>query len=267
MTQSSPAPSEGRIVVERSGALMLIGIDRPAKRNGFTPTMFEELGRAYQRFEDEPDTRVAVLHAFGDHFSAGLQLDQFTEALGAGRHLAPAGLVDPFQLHPPLRTKPCVAAMQGICFTIAVELMLASDIVVAASDCRFAQVEVRRGIMANHGATLRLVERAGWGNAMLHLLTGDEFGAEAAYRMGLVQEIVAPGRQLERAIEIAERIAAQAPLAVVATLANAQTMIRERFPAAVAELGATQQRLFASKDAVEGIRSFTERRTAAFKGS
>ena len=81
-----------------------------------------------------------------------------------------------------------------------------------------------------------------------------------------MQEIVPAGRQLERAIEIAGRIAAQAPLAVSATLASAQTRIREGFPVAVAELGAIQKQLFASEDATEGVRSFADRRTAVFTG-
>jgi enoyl-CoA hydratase/carnithine racemase len=259
-------PPEGRIRVERVGALMLIGVDRPAKLNGFTPQMFDQLSLAYQRFEDDRDARVAVLHAFGPHFSAGLQLDLFEDRFLAGRSLSTEGLVDPFQLRPPFRTKPCVAAMQGICFTVACELMLAADIVVAASDCRFAQLEVKRGVMANHGATLRMVERAGWGDAMLYLLTGDEFGAEIAHRMRFVQEIVEPGRQLERAIEIAERIAAQAPLAVAATLASARKMIREGQLSAVAELGSVQADLLKTEDAAEGVQSFRERRSAVFLG-
>ena len=266
MSELAPPPPKGRIRVERRGALMLIGVDRPAKLNGFTPQMFAELSLAYQRFEDDAEARVAVLHAFGAHFSAGLQLDLFEERLRAGRSLSTEGLVDPFQLRPPLRTKPCIAAMQGVCFTIACELMLAADVVVAASDCRFAQVEVKRGIMANHGATLRMVERAGWGNAMLYLLTGDEFGADTAMRFGLVQEVVEPGEQLERAVEIAERIAAQAPLAVAVTLASARSMVRAGYDAAIAELGPVQRRLLFSEDAAEGVRSFRERRVAAFTG-
>jgi enoyl-CoA hydratase/carnithine racemase len=266
MSEVEPPPPEGRIRVERLGGLMLIGVDRPAKLNGFTPQMFDELSLAYQRFEDEGDARVAVLHAFGKHFSAGLQLDLFEQRLLSGRPLSTEGLVDPFQLRPPFRTKPCVAAMQGICFTVACELMLAADIVVAASDCRFAQLEVKRGIMANHGATLRMVERAGWGDAMLYLLTGDEFGAEVARRMRLVQEIVEPGQQLQRAIEIAERIAAQAPLAVAATIASARTMIRDGHPKAAAELGPVQAALLKTEDAAEGVQSFRERRAAVFRG-
>jgi enoyl-CoA hydratase/carnithine racemase len=266
MSETAPPPPEGRIRTERRGPLLMIGIDRPAKLNGFTPEMLDQLCRAYQRLEDDHDARVAVLHAFGPHFSAGLQLDLFEERFRRGRLLPTEGLVDPFQLTPPLRTKPCVVAMQGICFTIACELMLAADVVVAASDCRFAQLEVQRGVMANHGATLRIVERAGWGDAMRYLLTGDEFGAAEAHRMRLAQEIVEPGRQLARAIEIAERIAAQAPLAVAATLANARTMVREGFSAAAAELGPVQARLIETEDAAEGVQSFRERRSAVFKG-
>jgi enoyl-CoA hydratase/carnithine racemase len=258
-------PADGRIVVDREGALLLIGIDRPAKRNGFTETMLDALAAAYQRLEDDPEARVGLLHAIGDHFSAGLQLDRLQVRLAAGRRLTPSGLVDPFQLVPPLRTKPVVAAMQGICYTVACELMLAADVVVA-DNCRFAQLEVKRGIMANHGATIRMVERAGWGNAMRYLLTGDEFDAATALRLGFVQEVVRVGRQLERAAEIAKLIAAQAPLAIAATLANARTMLWVGQAAAAAELGAVQKRLLESKDAAEGVRSVVERRAASFAG-
>ena len=75
MSEIGPPPPEGRIRVERRGAVMLIGIDRPAKLNGFTPEMIDQLSHAYQRFEDDADARAAVLHAVGPHFSAGLQLD------------------------------------------------------------------------------------------------------------------------------------------------------------------------------------------------
>jgi len=257
---------EGCIRVERRGALMLIGIDRRAKRNSFTPRMFGELSEAYQRLEEDGDARVAVLHAYGDHFSAGLQLDLFESALRAGEMLSPKTGVDPFQLRPPYRTKPCVVAMQGICYTVAIELMLAADVVVAASDCRFAQVEARRGIMANHGATMRLVERAGWGAAMRILLSGEEFDAATALRLGLVQEVTSPGRQLDVAIGFAERIAQCAPLALAATLAHARLFLTQGFDAAAAELGPVQAELFKSADAAEGIRSFRERRAAVFQG-
>lgn len=265
MTTNDPG-DEGCIRVEKRGALLMIGIDRRAKRNSFTPLMFHQLSAAYQRLEDDSDAQVAVLYALGDHFSAGLQLDLFETALRAGQSLAPATGIDPFQLRPPYRSKPCVAAMQGICYTVAIELMLAADVVVAASDCRFAQVEPRRGIMANHGATIRLVERAGWGGAMRILLTGEEFDAATALRLGLVQEVTPPAQQLDVAIDIAEQISQCAPLALAATLASARLSVTHGFDAAAAELGWVQARLFESDDAAEGLRSFRERRAAVFQG-
>ena len=260
-----PDPN-GRIVVEQRGHILLIGLDRVPKLNGVSEKMFNELAEAYDRLERDPDLRVGVLHAFGPHFSAGIQLDQLQERFRQGLHLTPFGMVDPFDLFPPLRTKPVVAAVQGISFTITIELMLAADIVIAASDCRFGQIEVKRGIFANHGATMRIVERAGWGNAMRYLLTGDEFDSATALRLGLVQEVVEPGQQLGRALELAEKIAAQAPLAVQATIGNARRAVIHGRESATLELGPLQQRLFATEDAAEGVQSFKERRTAEFKG-
>lgn len=90
--------------------------------------------------------------------------------------------------------KPIVTAVQGITFTLGIELSIAGDIVVAADNVRFSQLEPKRGIHATGGATIRMVERCGWGNAMYHLLTSDEFDAEETYRIGLVQEVVPLGQ-------------------------------------------------------------------------
>src|SRR5262249_56787585 len=113
-----------------------------------------------------------------------------------------AGHIDPFGLRSAL-SKPLVMAVQGITFTIGIEMLLAADIRIAASDVRFAQLEIARGLYPLGGATFRLVREAGWGNAMRYLLTADEFGAQEALRMGLIQEVTEPGHQLDRAIEIA----------------------------------------------------------------
>ena len=164
------------------------------------------------------------------------------------------------------RSKPMVVAVKGITFTVGIELMLAADIVVAASDCRFSQLEVKRGIMATGGATLRMAERSGLGNAMLHLLTGDEFGAAEALRLNYVQKVVDPAQVLREALQIAEQIAAQAPLAVVATRLNVLKALEDGPMASMGEFEATQQRLANSEDAKEGVRSFVERRPAKFVG-
>lgn len=269
MRRMNTAPPEGTIVTERRGALLLIGINRPAKRNGFTPRMFRELGEAYTLLDDDPALRVGVLHAFGDHFTSGLDLPTIAPLMRSGEKAVPPGLVEPTDLGTPgyrRRTKPMVVAVKGITYTLGIELMLAADIVVAADDCRFSQLEVKRGIMATGGATLRMAERAGLGNAMLHLLTGDEFGADEALRLNFVQKVVPATTVLEEALRIAQAIAEQAPLAVVATRLNALKAVEHGPLAAMDEFIATQQRLSASEDAAEGVRSFIDKRPARFTG-
>ncbi len=269
MRRMNTTPPEGTIVTERRGELLLIGINRPAKRNGFTPRMFRELGEAYTLLDDDPALRVGVLHAFGDHFTAGLDLPTIAPLMRSGEKAVPPGLVEPTDLGTPgyrRRTKPMVVAVKGITYTLGIELMLAADIVVAADDCRFSQLEVKRGIMATGGATLRMAERAGLGNALLHLLTGDEFGADEALRLNFVQKVVPATTVLEEALRIAQAIAEQAPLAVVATRLNALKAVEHGPLAAMDEFVATQQRLSASEDAAEGVRSFIDKRPARFTG-
>jgi enoyl-CoA hydratase/carnithine racemase len=162
--------------------------------------------------------------------------------------------------------KPVVLALQGIAFTLSIELALASDIVVAADDVRFRQLEIGRGIMPFGGATLRATAQLGWGNAMRFLLTADEFGAQEAYRIGLVQEVVAPGEQLPAALRIAETIAAQAPMGVQETLASARIARDSGEAAAREHLKEALARIMVSHDAAEGVRSFLERREARFTG-
>jgi enoyl-CoA hydratase/carnithine racemase len=262
-------PPEGTITTERRGPLLLVGINRPAKYNGFTPRMFRELAEAYTLLDDDDELRVGVLHAFGKHFTAGLDLPTIAPLMQRGEKAIPPGLVEPTDVGTPglrRRQKPMIAAVKGITFTLGIELMLAADIVVAADDCRFSQLEVKRGIMATGGATLRMAERAGLGNAMLHLLTGDEFGSTEALRLNFVQRVVPTGQELEEAIRIATRIAEQAPLAVVATRLNALKAVEHGPVEAAADFLEVQQHLANTEDAAEGVRSFVERRPARFKG-
>ncbi|RJF94724.1 enoyl-CoA hydratase [Oleomonas cavernae] len=258
----------GRISVERRGQVLLIGLDRPAKRNGLTPEMFEALNDAYTLLEDDPALWVGILHAHGDHFTGGIDLPRFAARMADGGDLPHApDKVDAFALRGRPRTKPVIAAVKGICFTAGIELMLAADIVVAGSDCRFAQIEPKRGIMATGGATFRFVERAGWGNAMRWLLTGSEFGPQEAQRIGFVQEIVEPAGVLDRALEIAGEITDKAPLAVRATRRNAMTYALEGQAAAIAQFREIQQTLARSQDAREGVMSFIEKRPPVFSGT
>ncbi len=268
MNHETP-PLEGTISTERRGTLLLIGINRPAKYNGFTPRMFRELGEAYTLLDDDGELRVGVLHAFGKHFTAGLDLPTIAPLMQRGEKAIPLGMVEPTDLGTPgyrRRTKPMVVAVKGITYTLGIELMLAADIVVAADDCRFSQLEVKRGIMATGGATLRMAERAGLGNAMLHLLTGDEFGSVEALRLNFVQRVVPAGQELDEALRIAQAIAEQAPLAVTATRLNALKAVEQGPLAAMGDFIDVQQRLSNSEDAAEGVRSFVEKRRALFTG-
>ncbi|SLN33990.1 crotonase/enoyl-CoA hydratase family protein [Oceanibacterium hippocampi] len=266
MTEAAWDPKEGRVLQRPRGHVLMIGLDRPAKLNGFNPTMLRELAEAYSELENNAAYRVGVLYAEGENFTAGLELDKVAAHMKGGKPIVPDGEIDPLDLVRPRRTKPVVCAVQGYCYTIGIELMLAADIVVAAAGTRFSQLEVKRGIMATGGATLRMAERAGLGNAMLHLLTGDEFDAEEALRCNFVQRVVPDGDQLAHALEIAEAIAEQAPLAVQATMANARKAVEQGVEAAKAEFRPVQARLLESEDAAEGVRSFSERRQAKFTG-
>ena len=141
------------LTLERRGHMLLMGLNRPEKRNAFNLLMLRELATAYTEFEADAELRCAVLYAHGEHFTAGLDLAEVGPAVQRGDALFPPDAIDPLGLHARQRTKPVVMAVQGWCLTIGIELMLASDICVAAPDARFAQMEVRRGIMAFGGAS------------------------------------------------------------------------------------------------------------------
>jgi len=254
----------GAVRHERDGHILKIIIDNPTKRNAFSPGMMAELSEALSLLDRDDELWVGVLSAVGDHFTAGLDMPKFFGP-GAKPVPRPPGNVDPFGMGQRCR-KPIVTAVQGITFTVGIEMALAGDIVVAADDCRFCQMEAKRGIAPLGGAHFRYVERAGWGNAMYHLMLCDEFSAAEAHRIGLVQEVVPAGRQVERAMEIARAIAANAPLGVQVTKEAGRTFVEQGEQAAIAAVATIRERVMQSADAAEGISSFVERRPAVFVG-
>jgi len=258
--------SPSRITLETRGHVLLIGLNRAEKRNAFDLAMLRGLAEAFTRFDDDAELRSAVLFGHGEHFTAGLDLAEVGPAVARGEPLFPAEGVDPLGLFGRVRRKPVVVALQGWCLTIGIELALACDIRVAAQDTRFGQIEIKRGIFPFGGATLRLPQVAGWGNAMRYLLTGDSFDGAEAHRIGLVQELTPPGEQLPRAIAIAESIARQAPLGVQATLRSARAAVEQGTQAALTPLLEDVRTIMASDDAREGLMSFVERREARFTG-
>ena len=258
--------SVGTVSLERRGHVLLMGLDRVAKRNAFDLALWDALCDAYAELDRDDELRVGVLWAKGEHFTGGLDLPQWGAAFSSGKWHIKDGGIDPLGLTGPRVRKPVIAAVQGTCLTIGIELMLATDIRIAAASTRFGQIEVKRGIYPVGGATLRFPREVGWANAMRWLLTGDEFDAAEALRIGLVQEVVEHGRQLERAVALAELVAAQAPLGVYATLASSRAAIPAAEVAAGQRLMPDLQPIMKSADVQEGLRAFMERRPGTFSG-
>lgn len=257
--------ASGQVRHEVVGRVLKITIDNPRKKNAFIPEMMAQLSDALTLLDRDDDLWVGVVCAEGDNFTAGLDMPKFFGPSATAKPL-PEGNIDPFGLQSRCR-KPIVTAVQGICFTVGLEIMLAGDIVIAADNCRFAQIEAKRGIAPLGGAHFRYLSRAGWGDAMYHLLLCDEFNAERALKIGLVQEVVPAGQQTVRAMEIAGLIAANAPLGIQATKAAALSYIGAGEAAAIAVIPSIREKVMDSADAREGIMSFIERRPARFTGT
>lgn len=249
------------------GAILVIRIARPEKYNALSLQMYGELAAALARLNADPDLRVAVVHADGKHFTAGIELDQWAPVFRSGTGFrAPPGGVDPFGLHGARHAKPIVIAVQGYCFTWGVEFLLNTEIRVAAEDTQFQMLEVQRGLFPCAGATIRLPREIGWGNASRVLLTGDRWSAADALRWGMVQEVVPVGAQREAAMAYAGRIARAAPLGVQGVLREARTALVADHDTAVASMVGNLAPVMDSADAAEGVRSFVERRQAVFSG-
>ncbi len=257
-----------KVEITTDGHVLLMGLNRPDKRNAFDLDMYRELSAAYGQLHRDPELRCGVLYAKGDHFTAGLDLPQWADCFSRGSfpELPEEGM-DPLGLDPENQVgKPVVMAVQGICLTLGIELLLATDIRVAQENTRFGQIEIKRGIYPVGGATVRLFQEIGWGNAMRYLLTADEITAQEAFRLGMVQEVVENGAALDKALEIAQTISRQAPLGVMATLRSARIARTKGDQAAIERLLPDLLPLMGSEDVKEGLTSFMERREARFKG-
>jgi enoyl-CoA hydratase len=251
------------------GYILLIEVNRPEKYNAMTQEMYHQLARAYYKLDRDEGLRVGLVYAIGPHFTSGLDLTDWGGTFDAGKGfpLAKENEIDPFYMMSDARCrKPIVMAVQGYCFTWGLEMMLNTDIRVAASDTRFGMLEVRRGFFPGAGATLRLPREIGWANAQRYMLTGDEISAAEAYRMGLIQHLTEPGQQFGKALEIAGRVASAAPRGVEAALKSCRTATLEGEQTARAGIYRDIAEVMKSEDMKEGLLSFIERREAVFKG-
>ena len=259
---------KSKVLTEEHDHVLMIKLNRSEKRNAFDLEMYRDLSLAYGELHRNPNLRCGLLIAQGDHFTAGLDLSEWAPLLSKGRFPdLPENSIDPLGLDEKNRLcKPIVMAVQGFCLTIGIELLLATDIRVAATNTRFGQLEIKRGLYPVGGATIRLIQEVGWGNAMRYLLTGDELSAKEAFRIGLVQELTEPGKQTDKAFDLAITIARQAPLGVKAILNSARLTRTQGEKAAIARLLPDLIPIMESEDFKEGIQSFIERRDAKFNG-
>jgi enoyl-CoA hydratase len=259
------ATDQGGVTIEFRDRVMLIGLDRASKRNALTPKIMRELSEAYAAFDQDDELRCALLFGHGAMYCAGFDLTLLQQAVAEGMEYGDDEY-DPFGLTGRRLSKPLVVAVHGACFAGGLELALNGDVIVAAQGTLFGQPEVARGVFAFGGGAIRWLQQTSWGNAQVHLLTGDTLTAEQAYRIGLVQEIVAPPDVMDRGFAIASTIADAAPLGVRHSLAVSRAAIHEGPLAAAKTMAKLRAEIADTEDAAEGVRSFLERRKGNYVG-
>lgn len=255
------------VTIEQRESILMIGVNRPDKRNAWNTEIIQAVARAYTDLANDEGLRVGLLFGHGEHFTAGLDLMDVAPRLAGGDPSAvlPADLCDPWDFAGEPCPKPIVMAAQGRCYTLGIELALASQVVIAAADTVFAQLEVARGIVPIGGATFRLGARLG-ARGLRWLLTGEPFGVDEALDAGLVSEVVPIGTQLDRALEVAGLIAQNAPLGVRAALASHRAAERAARDAAFAKVLEDAQVIFRSQDVGEAMAAMMQRRPPSFQG-
>lgn len=249
------------VLTERRGRVLVITLNRPEAKNAVDAAMARGVAAALDELDGDADLSVGVLTGAGGTFCAGMDLKAFLRGeapIVEGRGFG--GIVEA----PP--RKPLIAAVEGFAVAGGTEIALSADMIVAAAGARFGLPEVKRGLVALGGGLLRLPRRIPAGIAMELALTGEDLGAERAHGLGLVNHLAEDGGALAAALELAEKIAANGPLAVAATkqiVAQAGEWSADEAFAKQLEIAGP---VFASEDAQEGPRAFAEKRAPVWKG-
>ncbi|WP_435825388.1 crotonase/enoyl-CoA hydratase family protein [Mycobacterium simiae] len=252
---------EPEVIVEQRGRILLITINRPKAKNAVNAAVANGLAAAVDQLDGDPGLSVGILTGAGGSFCAGMDLKAFARGelpIVEGRGMG-------FTERPP--DKPLIAAVEGYALAGGTELALATDLIVASKDSAFGIPEVKRGLVAGGGGLLRLPQRIPSAIAMELALTGDNLSAERAHALGLVNVLAEPGGALDAAIALAEKIAANGPLAVAAT----KRIIVESRGWSPDTMFAEQNKLlapvFGSNDAKEGAIAFAEKRAPQWTGT
>ena len=253
--------TEEAVLVEQRDRILVITINRPQAKNAVNAAVSRGLADAMDRLDDDPGLSVGVLTGAGGSFCAGMDLKAFAR----GENVVVEGRGMGFTERPPV--KPLIAAVEGYALAGGTELALATDLIVASKDSAFGIPEVKRGLVAGGGGLLRLPQRIPYAIAMELALTGDNLSAQRAHELGLVNVLAEPGKALDAAIELAERITANGPLAVAAT----KRIITESRGWSPEEMWTEQVKIlmpvFGSNDAKEGAVAFAEKRPPRWTGT
>ena len=246
------------VVTERRERILIVKLDREAKRNALDASITQGLDAALNELEDDPELWCGILTGGTKFFSAGADL-----AAGPGEPTPRGGIVGIISRQ---RSKPLIAAVEGFALGGGMELVLCCDLVVAARTATFGLPEPKRGLMPDFGGAFRVTRMLPPNVAREMLLTAESITAERAERPGFVNLLTEPGGALGGAIAMAEKICANAPLAVREALAIANREVAGDEEPIWERSHAAHARLLASEDVREGITAFFERRPPTWRG-
>ncbi|MCZ4274601.1 crotonase/enoyl-CoA hydratase family protein [Rhodococcoides yunnanense] len=265
---STAASATAHALVEKRGHVLIVTMNRPEARNALSGEMMAIMRDAWDRVDSDPDIRVAILTGAGGAFCAGADLKAMTST-HPGDSFSSGGW-DMSKIEALLKgrrlTKPLIAAVEGPAIAGGTEILQGTDIRVAGESAKFGVSEAKWGLFPLGGSAVRLVRQIPYTIAADILLTGRHIRAAEAKEIGLIGHVVPDGQALTKALELAEMIAANGPLAVQAilrTIRDTEGMHEEAAFQIDAELGVA---VFKSHDAKEGPRAFAEKRKPSFEG-
>ena len=251
------------IISTPRAAVRQIRLNRPARRNALGFAIRAEIAAAITEAAADPDVRIIVLTGDAVAFAAGGDLSELADAQPLDATFAKLSVT---KRALEACRKPVIAAVNGFALGGGCELALMCDMVVAGSGAQFGLPEVKVGVIPGAGGTQRFLQAAGKAKALRYMLTGDLFTATEAAEMGLVSEVVADDQVLNHALDLAEKIARQPPLAVTALKEAVRLGANAPLETAVMIENHLFQLLFSTADQKEGMQAFLEKRRAQFTG-